>query len=141
MEASMEITVEHLGSVQFEIKTRGHSIFSDQPVADGGFDEGMTPPELLLASLGSCAAFYAAQYLRKQRIATEGARVYVTCEKVKDPVPRMTNFVIEVAAPFELSEAHRQGIKEVIEHCPVHNTLLRPSIISINVRAAVPAGK
>jgi putative redox protein len=49
----MEMTVEHLGSLQFEIKTRGHSIVSDQPVEYGGFEEGMTPPELLLASLGS----------------------------------------------------------------------------------------
>ena len=46
----MEVTVEHLGSVQFEIRTRNHSIISDQPINDGGFDEGMTPPELLLAS-------------------------------------------------------------------------------------------
>jgi putative redox protein len=55
----MEVTVEHLGAVQFQIKTRGHSIVSDQP-ASGGFDAGMTPPELLLASLGSCAGFCAA---------------------------------------------------------------------------------
>ena len=62
----MEVIVEHLGAVQFEIKARGHIIVTDQPRENGGFDEGMTPPELLLASLGSCAAFYAAQYLRKR---------------------------------------------------------------------------
>ena len=49
----MRVTVERLGSVLFEIKARGHSIVSDQPEENGGFDEGMTPPELLLASLGS----------------------------------------------------------------------------------------
>src|SRR5258708_7690822 len=97
----MEVTVEHLGSVQFEIRTRNHSIISDQPINDGGFDEGMTPPELLLASLGSCAGYYAAQYLRKQKLATEGTRVRVTCEKVRDPLARKTNFVIEVKAQVE----------------------------------------
>jgi putative redox protein len=61
----MEVTVEHLGAVQFQIKTRGHFIVSDQPADSGGFDKGMTPPELLLVSLGSGAGFYAAQYLRK----------------------------------------------------------------------------
>jgi putative redox protein len=141
MEASMEITVEHLGSVQFEIKTRGHSIISDQPVADGGYDEGMTPPELLLASLGSCAGFYAAQYLRKHKLATEGARVYIRCDKVKDPIPRMTNFVIGVAAPVELTEEHRKGIHEAVEHCLVHNTLLHAPKISIKVEAVAPATK
>ena len=67
----MEITVEHLGAVQFEVKARTHSFVSDQPTDSGGFDEGMTPPELLLASLGACAGYYAAQYLRKMKLATE----------------------------------------------------------------------
>ena len=137
----MEVTVEHLGSVQFEIKTRGHSIVSDQPVADGGYDEGMTPPELLLASLGSCAAFYAAQYLRKRKLATEGARVNVSCKKVKDPSPRLTDFVIEVAAPVELTEEHRKGIQDAVHHCLVHNTLLHPPRVSIKVDAPVAAAR
>jgi len=135
----MESTVEHLGSVQFEIKTRSHSIVSDQPVEDGGYDEGMTPPELLLASLGSCAAFYAAQYLRKQKLAKKGTQVHITCDKVKDPVPRLSNFVIAVAAPVELTEEHRKGIREAVERCLVHNTLLHPPEISIKVDAAIPA--
>lgn len=135
----MEITVEHLGSVQFQIKTRGHYIVSDQPVENGGFDEGMTPPELLLASLGSCAGFYAAQYLRKHKLATEGTCVRVTCEKVKDPVPRMTNFLIEVNSPVELSEQHRQGVHEAVEHCLVHNTLVHKPKISLRIQSAVPA--
>jgi putative redox protein len=134
----MEITVEHLGAVQFEIKTRGHSIVCDQPVEQGGFNEGMTPPELLLASLGSCAAFYAAHYLRKHKLATEGTRVRVTCDKVKDPVPRMTNFVIDVDSPIELSPEHRQGMHEAVERCLVHNTLLHPPQISIKLEAAIP---
>jgi putative redox protein len=134
----MEITVEHLGSVQFEIKTRGHSMISDQPVEQGGFDEGMTPPELLLASLASCAGYYAAQYLRKHKLAIAGTRVHVTCEKVKDPVARLDNFVVEVEAPVELSRQHLSGVHEAIEHCLVHATLLNPPKITLKVEGAVP---
>jgi len=136
----MEMTVEHLGSLQFQMKTRGHSIVSDQPVDQGGYDEGMTPPELLLASLGSCAGFYAAQYLRKHKLAIEGTRVRVTCEKAKDPV-RMDNFKIEVEAPVELSSEHRQGVYEAVEHCLVKNTLLHTPKISLQVEGLVPAKK
>ena len=93
----MEVTVEHLGAVQFEIKSRQHTIASDQPPENGGYDEGMTPPELLLASLGSCAGFYAAQYLRKYKLATEGTKVRVKAEKVKDP-PRIDDFQIDLLA-------------------------------------------
>jgi putative redox protein len=135
----MEIIVEHLGSVQFEIKTRGHSIISDQPLENGGFDEGVTPPELLLASLGSCAAYYAAQYLRKHKLAGEGSRVRVTCDKVKTPVPRLSNFVVEVDALVELSEEHRKGVREAVEHCLVHNTLLHAPKITLKIESPAPA--
>src|ERR1700719_1925008 len=111
MQIPMEVTVEHLGSVQFEIHARNHSIISDQSVNDGGFDEGMTPPELLLASLGSCAGFYASQYLKRHNLAAKGTRVRVTADKVKDP-PRMDNFRIEVELPLAFGEQHRSGIRE-----------------------------
>ena len=62
----MDVHVEHIGAVQFEIKARQHVIACDQPEALGGFDEGMTPPELLLSALASCAAYYAVAYLRRR---------------------------------------------------------------------------
>jgi len=129
----MEVTVEHLGAVQFEIKARSHSISSDQPPENGGYDEGMTPPELLLASLGSCAAFYAAQYLRKYKLAEDGTRVRVTADKVKTPVARIDNFRIEIETPLELTEQHRAGVERAVHHCLIHNTLLNPPQIAIEV--------
>lgn len=131
----MEVLVEHLGAVQFEIKARQHKIVCDQPPENGGFDEGMTPPELLLASLGSCAGFYAAQYLKKHNLAGEGTRVRVTADKVKDPA-RMDNFRIEVEVPLAFTEQHRNGIQEAIDHCLIHNTLLHTPKIILEVSAA-----
>src|SRR5579862_7875637 len=135
----MEVRVEHLGSVQFEIKARQHTIACDQPPENGGFDEGMTPPELLLASLGSCAGFYAAQYLRKHKLATEGTRVRVTAEKVKDPA-RVDNFVIEVETLADLSDPHRDGVEAAVHHCLIHNTLLHPPRMRIEIKSAVTVG-
>lgn len=129
----MEVSVEHLGSVQFEIRARSHVIVSDQPVENFGHDEGMTPPELFLASLGSCAGFYAAQYLRKHRLATQGTKVRVTADKVKDPA-RIDNFRIEVEVSGELSDAHRAGVEEAVHHCLIHNTLLHPPKIEIEIK-------
>jgi putative redox protein len=132
----MEVLVEHLGAVQFEIRARQHKIACDEPTESGGFDEGMTPPELLLASLGSCAGFYAAQYLKKYNLASEGTRVRVTADKVKDPA-RMDNFRIEVEVPSALSYEHRHGVEEAIQHCLIHTTLLHPPKIALEVKTAV----
>jgi len=133
----MEVFIEHLGDLQFEIKARTHTIACDQPAGNGGYDEGMTPPELFLASLGSCAGFYAAEYLRKQKLATEGTRIKVTAEKAKDP-PRLADFRIEVDLPVELSEQHRAGVENAIRHCLIQNTLLQPPRISVEIKELVP---
>ncbi len=133
----MEVMIQHLGAVQFEIKARQHTILCDQPPENFGHDEGMTPPELLLASLGSCAAFYAAQYLRKHKLASEGTRVRITADKVKDPIARIDNFRIEIDSPVELSEQHRAGVEAAVHHCLVHNTLLHPPKIAIQIRQLV----
>ena len=128
----MEVSVEHLGGAQFEIKAREHTIACDQPAKNGGYDEGMTPPELLLASLGSCAGFYAVMYLQKHELSTEGTRVQVSAEKAKAPA-RMENFRITVEVPAEFSDDHKRGIEEAAHHCLIHNTLLNPPKISLEV--------
>ena len=132
----MQVTVEHIGAVQFEIRARGHVIASDQPVENGGFDEGMTPPELLLASLGSCAGYYAVQYFRKNKLGVEGTQVRVSAEKAANPA-RMENFQIHVAVPTALTEAQTVGIEEAVHHCLVHNTLLYPPKITLEVSSLV----
>ena len=130
----IEVTVEHLGAVQFEIKARQHVIASDQPAENGGFDEGMTPPELFLASLGSCAAFYAAAYLRKHKLAEEGTKVRVTAGKRKDPA-RLDDFRIFVDVPAGLDPKHLAGLERAVHQCLIHNTLLHPPTIAIEIHS------
>lgn len=128
----MEVTVEHLGAVQFEIKARQHSVIADQPTESGGFDEGMTPPELFLASLGSCAASYAAEYLRQKGLATQGTRVVVHADKVPNPA-RIDNIHIEVDLPMACEESDREGVDRAVHRCLVHNTLTHPPTIAIEI--------
>jgi putative redox protein len=134
----MEVIVEHLGAVQFEIKARQHTVISDQPADSKGFDEGMTPPELLLASLGSCAAFYAVDYLVRNKIEREGVRTRVTAEKVKGPF-RLDNFKIEVEVPGGLDDTQLKGIEEAVHRCLIHNTLLQPPKMEVVIHAPVLA--
>jgi putative redox protein len=136
----MEIHVSHLGAVQFEIKARHLTILSDQPFANGGFDEGMTPPELLLAALGSCAGYYAAQYLKKQGLAEEGTTVRVHADKVPSPA-RLDHFQIEVNAPVPLTERQTAELEKEVERCLVHNTLTHPPSINLEIRTIVSVAR
>jgi uncharacterized OsmC-like protein len=128
----MEVKVAHLDQVRFSIQARSHTVICDQPPENGGQDSGMTPPELLLASLGSCAAFYAVQYLKSRKLAQSGVEVTVTAEKLKQPA-RLGNFRVHVVSPVALTEEHTQGLMRSVHHCLIHNTLLSPSEIAIEL--------
>jgi putative redox protein len=133
----MEIRVQHLGNVKFEATTRGHRVICDQPSDNGGADSGMTPPEFLLASLGTCAGFYAAQYLKTRSLSADGLEVTVAAEKAKQPA-RLGSFRISVFAPHVGSE-HEAGILRAVKACLIHNTLLNAPQIETAVHTAVLA--
>ena len=133
----MEVTVKHTDQVKFTIQARSHTIICDQPADNGGQDTGMTPPEFLLASLGSCAAFYAVQYLKTRNLAQSGVEVSVTAEKLKHPA-RLGNFRIHVVCPVALTEEQTEGLMRSVHHCLVHNTLLTPPEIKIELAIPEP---
>jgi putative redox protein len=128
----MEVTVKHRVQVKFEATARGHRVICDQPATNGGSDAGMTPPEFLLVSLGTCAGFYAAKYLETRSLPTEGLEVTVSAEKAAQPA-RLGSFRIEVTVP-ELDPAHEAGVLRAVKACLIHNTLLNAPAIHTVVR-------
>lgn len=134
----MQLTVNYLGNVQFEAEARGHKIICDQPIDSHGDDEGMTPPELLLASLATCAGYYAVQYLKTRKLETKGLQVRVTAGKAQAPA-RLDQFRIEIDVPGLTDSVHVEGVRRSAEKCLIKNTLLTPPSIELDVRTAVPA--
>jgi uncharacterized OsmC-like protein len=133
----MEMTIHHLGDVRFEVSARGHRVICDQPRSNGGEDVGMSPPEFLLASLGTCAGYYAVQYLKTRNLPLEGLAVRVEAEKATQPA-RLGTFRIEITAPG-LDERHTAGVMRAVKSCLIHNTLLQPPVIETVVNSAAPA--
>lgn len=123
----MEVTIQHLGHVKFAASARGHSVICDQPPDTGGGDEGMTPPEFLLVSLGTCAGFYAAKYLETRKLSAAGLEVRVVAEKAPQPA-RLGKFRIEVSVPG-LDPAHHAGVFRAVKACLIHNTLVNAPVI------------
>lgn len=128
------VTIKQLSGAKFSIETRHHSIICDQPVENGGTDEGMTPPELMLASLGSCAAFYAVQYLKTRGLADGGVEVTVTAEKLRGPA-RLSNFELNVTCPVALNTEQEEAMMRSVHACLIHNTLMNPPQISLRLQA------
>ena len=120
----MDVRVQYEGGVLFEANVRGHRVLCDQPLSNGGTDQGMTPPEFLLTALATCAGYYALEYLRARKLSAEGLDVQVTAEKAKEPA-RLGSFVIQVSVPG-LEGRHLEGVDRAVKACLIHNTLLHP---------------
>jgi uncharacterized OsmC-like protein len=109
----------------------------DQPPELGGGDQGMTPPELLLAALAACAGHYAREYLCARSFPIEGLAVRVTAEKAAQLV-RIGAFHMDVDLSSAHEESHREGLGLAVKRCLIHNTLLHPPEIEISVAGAAP---
>jgi putative redox protein len=135
----LETKIVYVDGVRFQVVARNHEITSDQPFENSGTDAGMTPPELLLASLGSCAGYYAAEYLRARSIPAAGLTVSVCAQKAQKPA-RLTDFRISVSVPGVDDQRHRDGILRAAKSCLIHNTLTYAATIEIEVenKNAVP---
>ena len=138
----METMVRYLDGVRFVAASRGHEVICDQPPANLGTDAGMTPPEFLLTSLGTCAGFYDLQYLRTRGLPADGLTVRVSAEKAPAPA-RLASFRVEIGVPGLADERHNEGVLRAAKACLIHNTLLNPAAIEtvIAPAAAATAGK
>jgi uncharacterized OsmC-like protein len=128
----MEAIIDYLGGVQFAASTRNHQILSDQPRESRGDDAGMTPPELFLSSIGTCAGYYALEYLKSQAIPAAGLRVRVSAEKAAAPA-RLGSVRIDLEAPGTEEPRHRDGLMRAVKRCLIHNTLTHPPELEVRI--------
>jgi len=95
---SLEISLRHCGGASFTAEARHHRVLLDQPAEDGAADQGMSPAELLLSSLGGCVGQYVAQYLSLHGLSSEGLLIRVKAQPSSRPL-HVGDFQVEVIAP------------------------------------------
>lgn len=132
----MEAKVKYTNGVEFAVNVRGHRLVCDQPVDKGGNDRGITPPEFLLASLGTCAGYYAVEYLKARGLEASDVEVSVRAEKALNP-GRLARFWIDVDVPGLTDERHREGVMRAVKRCLIHNTLVMAPEIEVRIHAPV----
>lgn len=125
------IRVQHDGGDRYRIRVRRHEILVDQPIEDGGSDEGPTPTELFVAGIASCVAFYGGRYLRRHDLSADGFSVDCAWDFAADRPARVGKVEILVRLPDGFPEERRKPLLSVIEHCTVHNSLRQPPEIGI----------
>lgn len=130
------MTVTWLQGSRMAVETRRHRLLVDQPEDEGGEDQGMTPVELLLASLGSCIGHFAARFCQRHHLPADGLRVMMAWEYEEKPhrVGSMTARVhLPPAAAEKLDPAMRARMQKVLEGCTVHNSIAITPKIDVTI--------
>jgi putative redox protein len=132
-----DLVVRHVDCDRFTIDVRCHTLIVDQPVEDGGTDTAPAPTELFVASLAGCIAFYARRYLARHRIPTDGLQITASYVMARHPA-RVAAISIHVTPPAGLPDERRDALLAVAEHCTVHNSLVRPPdvLVQLGIAAA-----
>jgi putative redox protein len=128
----MEMKIAYKGKKKFVVTTRGHQLLVDQPIEDEGSDEGMTPPEIFVASLASCMGVYVLNYCKNIGINPNDMILSVEWEKATNPA-RLSYIKVDIKLPKIKAKEKEKAIIKVAEHCLVHNTINSPPQISINL--------
>ena len=116
-----------------ELTAGRHTFVADEPVAVGGSDDGATPYDYLLASIGACTAMTLRMYADRKgwpleeaivrfRTARSHAADCADCETKSVGVGRLERRV-ELRGP--LNDEQRARLMAIADRCPVKQTLAR----------------
>jgi uncharacterized OsmC-like protein len=130
-----KVSSRHVRNLYTETRVREHLVKSDYGEAAGGENQAPNPIELLLASFAACieAAFFEFAEHEGLAVTSVEAEVEGTLDLrglfMIDDIPagfREVRYVLRVASPDDESRV-RALAEKVLEHCPVVDSLKKPT--------------
>jgi len=122
------------GGLRVEALHQGFWIRTDQPVAQGGGGKAPSPFDLFLASIGTCAGFYALRFCQQRNLRTDGLALNLTAERDSER-KKVVKVRLEIFPPIDFPEKYRSAIAHAIEQCSVKKHLLHPPAFDVVVSA------
>jgi uncharacterized OsmC-like protein/alpha/beta superfamily hydrolase len=108
-----------------------HVIRADEPVAAGGLDTGLSPYDLLCASLGACTAMTLRMYADLKSIPLDRVSVELKhdkihaadCAECETREGRIDRIERLITLEGNLEPQQRTRLLEIADRCPIHRTL------------------
>jgi len=129
------VEIRFPGGVLVEAQHEGFTIPTDQPARDGGTNTAPSPFDLFLASIGTCAGFYALRFCQERGIETDGLSVSLVPER-DEAKKRLSRVRIEIRLPKGFPEKYRAAILRAADQCSVKRHVLEPPAFEV---VTVPA--
>ncbi len=119
------------GGVGVDATFRGHRVHTDQPQPTGE-NTAMSPFDLFLASLATCAGYYALRFCQERNLSIDG--LGVSLAPMRNPeTKRLETLAIDVRLPAEFPEKYRDAILRAIDQCAVKKAILDPPDMPVRI--------
>lgn len=102
-----------------------HTIIADEPEHLEGGDTGMSPNELLLASLSSCTAITLQMYIKRKMWVVDDITVDLELYQTQTGILIKSNITVK----GELNDEQRKRLSYIADVCPVHKMLVGEIVI------------
>ena len=129
----MEITFT--GGLKVRAECDGLAVETDQPVESGGGGTAAGPFDLFLASLGTCAGFFALRFMQQRGIDPSGARLTLSTDN--DAHTGLAAAVhVHLELPPGFPDKYREAVVRAMEQCKVKRQLEHPPSVTATASPA-----
>ncbi len=102
---------------------QGHHWLADEPLLSGGGNQGPSPTQLLLSSLGACTAMTVRIYAARKGWQLTGVEVQLEFNPEGSAAGDANDIRRTITLRGNLSPEQRERLLDVANKCPIHKVL------------------
>ncbi len=118
------------GGLRVDALHEGFWVRTDQPIAAGGAGAAPSPFDLFLASIGTCAGFYALRFCQQRNLETEGLALTLSLERGPEG-KHIARIRVEISLPEAFPEKYRDALLRAVDQCAVKRHIAQPPLFEI----------
>lgn len=128
----MTMTMHFLGGMKVQAQYKGYTVLTDQPEAAGGQGEALSPFDLFLTSIGTCAGFFVLRFCQERNLSTDGIHMEMRTERdeAKGMVGRI---VVAIQLPPDFPRKYKKAIAAACSSCTVKKHIFDPPAFDVEV--------
>jgi uncharacterized OsmC-like protein len=112
------VEMSNKGDYRFDVKAKDY----DFVIHIKG--SGVTPPDALLAAIGSCLGVYIRKYGEGTHLDIEDFNIAIEADFCKEHPVRFKTIDVSIDLKgAQLDDRRKAALLEFVKNCPVHNTL------------------
>jgi putative redox protein len=134
MENENELLVSaeaHITHAQYQtiVTSDNHTLIADEPAELGGTDKGMSPYNLLLASLASCTVITLRMYIDRKMWVVNDIGIHLDMFKTQSGVRIESKLTFKGA----ITDEQKKRLITIADACPIHKILVGNIVINTTV--------